>query len=133
MQSKAQQSLFERIGGMPAVNAAVDIFYAKVITDLRVGHFFRHLDMKTQSAKLKAFLAYAFGAPLHYDGKSMAAAHQHLRITEMHFNAVAGHLVSTLQELNVASELIDEVVNIAMSVKSDIVYPESMPLRRAAP
>lgn len=115
------QTLFSRLGGMPAVNAAVDIFYRKVIEDDTISHFFRHIDMERQSGKLKAFLAYAFGAPMKYDGKSMHAAHAHMHITEAHFNAVAGHLVATLQELNVPQELIDEVVAIAVSVKGDIV------------
>jgi len=32
--------LYERIGGEPAVNAAVDIFYRKVLSDQHINHFF---------------------------------------------------------------------------------------------
>ena len=120
-QESRNRSLFERIGGMPAVQAAVDIFYCKVVADDRISYFFQHIDMDKQSGKLKAFLAYAFGAPMHYDGKSMHAAHRHMQITEVHFDAVAGHLVDTLHELNVPSELIDEVLAVAHSVRGDII------------
>ncbi|MCB0643550.1 MAG: group 1 truncated hemoglobin, partial [Phaeodactylibacter sp.] len=65
------KSLFEQIGGMPAVNAAVDIFYSKVVADPLLKPFFIHIDMVRQSGKLKAFLAYAFGAPMAYTGKNM--------------------------------------------------------------
>jgi hypothetical protein len=71
MEATLTKTLFERIGGMAAVNAAVDIFYNKVIEDDRISHFFRHIDMKVQSGKLKGFMAYAFGAPMQYSGKSM--------------------------------------------------------------
>lgn len=114
-------TLFARIGGMPAVNAAVDIFYRKVLADDAVAHFFTDIPMQAQSGKLKAFLAYAFGAPLHYSGKSMHDAHAYMHIDEAQFNAVAGHLVATLQELNVPEDLINEVATIAMSTKADIV------------
>lgn len=115
------QSLFERIGGMHAVNAAVDIFYKKVLADESISHFFARTEMQGQAGKLKAFLAYAFGAPMAYTGKKMRDAHAHMHLTEEHFNAVAGHLVSTLQELEVAQELIDEVVVIALSTKNDVL------------
>lgn len=118
---KDQPTLFERIGGMDAVNAAVDIFYTKVLADETINHFFTSTDMKTQAAKQKAFLAYAFGAPTAYTGKSMRDAHAHMTLTEAHFNAVAGHLVATLQDLEVARELIDEVVQIALSTKDDVL------------
>jgi len=118
-QSKA--SVFDRIGGMPAVNAAVDIFYQKVISDESISHFFKHIDMERQSGKLKGFLAYAFGAPMKYSGKSMREAHARMNLTEDHFNAVAGHLVATLNQLSVPDELIDEVVAIALSVKDDVL------------
>lgn len=115
------QSLFEKIGGMNAVNAAVDIFYTKVLADDSISHFFKNTDMKKQTAKQKAFLAYAFGAPMAYTGKDMRTAHAHMQLTEDHFNAVATHLVTTLQELNVAQDLIDEVVIIATSTKNDVL------------
>jgi len=115
------KSLFERVGGMEAVNMAVDIFYEKVTTDPLVGHFFISINMAEQSGKLKTFLAYAFGAPLNYDGKNMAEAHKHMRISEDHFTAVAGHLSDTLGELGLDAKLIDEVMTIAASTKGDIV------------
>ena len=103
------------------MNAAVDIFYSKVVADPLLKPFFIHIDMVRQSGKLKAFLAYAFGAPMAYTGKNMRDAHAKMPIQEAHFNAVAGHLVATLQELKVPQELIDQVVAIALTTKADIV------------
>lgn len=121
MEATTQSTLFTRIGGMGAVNAAVDIFYGKVLQDDRVNHFFRHIDMEKQSGKLKAFMAYAFGAPLPYSGKALREAHQHMHLQEDHFNAVAEQLVSTLKELNVAQALIDEVVTVVLTTKNDVL------------
>ena len=121
MTSVQSRTLFERIGGMSAVNAAVDIFYQKVVADDRINVFFRHVRIETQAGKLKAFLAYAFGAPLKYDGKSLRAAHQHMHLQEVHFTAVAECLVETLQELGVQKDLIDEVVNIMLTTKDDVL------------
>lgn len=116
-----QNTLFDRLGGMDAVNAAVDIFYNKVLADDTINHFFTKTDMKRQIGKQKAFLAYAFGCPMAYTGKTLREAHAHMDITENHFNAVAGHLVASLEELNVPGEMIDEVVAIAVSTKGDIL------------
>ena len=116
-----QESLFTRIGGMDAVTAAVDIFYAKVLEDDRVKHFFRHIDMTKQAGKLKAFMAYAFGAPLPYSGKALRDAHQHMHLTEMHFDAVAEQLVATLHQLEVPQVLIDEVVSVVLTTKNDVL------------
>jgi hemoglobin len=121
MEANTQTTLFARIGGMGAVNAAVDIFYQKVIHDNRVNHFFRHIDIEKQAGKLKAFMAYAFGAPLPYSGKALREAHQHMHLTEVHFNAVAEHLLSTLHELKVPQALIDEVVTVVLTTKKDVL------------
>ncbi len=119
--STKEKSLFEKIGGMDAVNAAVDIFYTKVLADETINHFFANTNMTTQRGKQKAFLAYAFGAPLQYTGKNMRDAHAGMNLTEDHFNAVSGHLVATLKELGVAQNLIDEVVEILLSTKDDVL------------
>ncbi len=60
------ESLFERLGGQDAVNAAVDVFYRKMLTDERVSHFFDDIDMEQQILKQKGFLTIlARGYPKH--------------------------------------------------------------------
>ncbi|WP_196888868.1 group I truncated hemoglobin [Aureivirga sp. CE67] len=119
-----ETSLFEKIGGMDAVLAAVDIFYAKVLADDSINGFFDTTDMVAQKRKQTAFLAYAFGAPLQYTGKNMRDAHAPMvknGLNESHFIAVATHLKATMEELNVAPELIAEVMKIAGGTKDDVL------------
>lgn len=115
------KSIFDQIGGEAAVNAAVDIFYRKVLADDRISHFFDTIDMEAQHVKQKAFLTMAFGGPNNYSGKDMREAHKHMNLTDEHFNAVAENLVGTLEELSVPQNLIDGVVDIALSVKDDVL------------
>jgi hemoglobin len=114
-------SLFERIGGEAAVNAAVDLFYRKVLSDQRISHYFDSIDMDGQRAKQKAFLTFAFGGPNAYSGKDMRAAHAKLKLTQADFDAVMENLGATLKELGVPEALIGEAAAIAMSVKSDVL------------
>ena len=41
-------TLFEQIGGEPAVDAAVDLFYRKVLADDRIKEFFNDIDMSSK-------------------------------------------------------------------------------------
>ncbi len=114
-------SLFEKLGGEAAVEAAVDIFYRNILADDRINHYFVGIDMARQRAKQKAFLTVAFGGPNHYTGKSLRAAHQHLNLSEDDFNAVAENLVSALNELSVQESHISDILTILSSVKSDVL------------
>ena len=114
-------SVYEAIGGAAAVDAAVDIFYRKVLVDDRINEFFDTVDMEQQHKKQKAFLTMAFGGPNEYTGKDMREAHSHMNLDEDHFNAVAEALVGTLEELNVPQEHIDSIVGLAVSVKDDVL------------
>lgn len=118
------QSLYERLGGEAAVDAAVDIFYRKVLADDRINGFFDNVDMDQQAAKQKAFLTFAFGGPHHYTGKDMRGAHAKLvqrGLNDTHFDAVMEHLGGTLKELNVPNELIAECAAIAESTRNDVL------------
>lgn len=114
-------TLFERIGGEAAVEAAVDLFYRKVLSDDRISHYFDSVDMDRQRTKQKAFLTYAFGGPNSYSGKDMRVAHAKLNLTEGDFDAVIENLGATLSELNVPADLIGEAAAIATSVKNDVL------------
>lgn len=119
-----EKSLFEQIGGDAAVNAAVDIFYRKVLADKRISKFFETVDMDRQAAKQKAFLTMAFGGPHHYTGKDMRAGHAHLvknGLNDSHFDAVMENLGATLQELKVPAALIAKAAAIAESTRNDVL------------
>ena len=114
-------SVYERIGGAAAVDAAVDIFYRKVLADDRISHFFDSVDMETQAAKQKAFLTMAFGGPNSYTGKDMREGHKHMKLDESHYNAVIENLAATLTELGVSESDIGEIAAIAGTVKDDVL------------
>ena len=117
-------SLFDRIGGDAAVNAAVDIFYRKVLADDRISDFFDGVDMDKQAAKQKAFLTMAFGGPNNYTGEDMRKGHAHLvarGLNDSHFDAVVENLGGTLQELGVPDALIGEVAAIAETTRNDVL------------
>ncbi len=117
-------SLYERIGGKAAVDAAVDIFYRKILDDDAISHFFDGIDMNKQRAKQKAFLAMVFGGPQQYSGKGLRAVHAapvERGLDGGHFDAVAGHLDATLRELGVADEAIGEVMEIVAATRDDVL------------
>lgn len=124
MSTTTEPSLYDQIGGQAAVEAAVDIFYRKVLVDDRISHFFEGVDMDHQIAKQKAFLTMAFGGPANYTGHDMRRAHAHLvqrGLNDTHFDAVVELLGGTLAELNVPTPLIEKVAAIAESTRADVL------------
>ena len=118
------QSMYEKIGGQPAVDAAVDLFYRKVLNDDRVSRFFEDVDMEEQRAKQKSFLIMVFGGPNDYTGKDMREAHKDLvddGLNDSHFDAVAVHLQNTLEELGVPAELVNQVMATAAGTRDDVL------------
>lgn len=118
------ESLFDRLGGQNAVNAAVDIFYRKMLSDDRVSHFFDGIDMDKQILKQKGFLTMVFGGPNNYSGKNMREGHAHLLkqgLNDSHVDIVIDHLGATLAELGANPEDIAQVAAIANSVRDDVL------------
>ena len=117
-------TLYDKIGGQVAVNAAVDIFYRKVLADNRINRFFEGVDMEKQAAKQKSFLTVAFGGPNKYTGDDMRRGHAHLvaaGLNDSHFDAVMEHLGATLTELKVPGDLITQAAAIAESTRSAVL------------
>jgi hemoglobin len=118
-------SLYERIGGEAAIMAAVDLFYAKVVADELTRPFFVGLDLEAQTRKQVAFMAWAFGGPSNYKGRDLVTAHAGLvrdrGLSDAHFDAVARHLESTLQDLQIEPGMIQEALAIVESTRSAVL------------
>lgn len=117
-------TVYEQLGGEAAINAAVDIFYRKVLTDQYVSRFFEGVDMERQAAKQKGFLTMVTGGPNNYTGKDMREGHKHLvkmGLNNTHFDHIICHLRSTLAGLGVAQGMIDTVIGVAESARDDVL------------
>ena len=117
-----QTSLYDRIGGSPAIEAATEIFYRKVLGDPLLAGYFDDVDMDRQIAKQAAFLTMALGGPNAYTGRDLRSAHAALTgIGDEHVDLVIAHLADTLRELGVNEQDIGAAGAIADSVRDDIL------------
>lgn len=135
-QATINPTLYERLGGEPAVNAAVDIFYRKVIADARINYFFFGVNISEQAAKQKAFLSMAFGGPHEYTGRDMRRSHAKLvgmGMNDRHFDIVLDHLRSTLKQLDAPENLIQEVIDICESTREDVMNRTPSQVHPATP
>lgn len=121
-------SLYQKLGGKPAMTAAINLFYQKVLADERIKHFFEDINMNKQRRKQQEFLSAAFGGPTPWTGKDLRTAHADIPgLSEVHFNAVAENLQKTLEELKIPKDLINQVMAIAASTKSAVLNHPTAP------
>ena len=119
-----EASLYDQIGGEAAVDAAVELFYRKVLSDYRINRFFNKTNMEEQIAKQKAFFTMAFGGPNNYTGGDMRDVHAKMvkmGLNDSHFDAVMEHLGASLKELGVPDDLIGQAAAIAESTRQDVL------------
>ncbi len=111
-------TLYQRVGGEAAIQAAVDRFYERVLADPALSHFFTGVNMSRLKAHQFAFLSQALGGPKQYSGASMRDAHSKL---------VAVHLVETLRELGVPEDIIGEIAAAVTPLSNQIVNTPAQP------
>ena len=116
-----ETSLYDAIGGRASLVAAVDVFYRRVLADPELSPFFPDGVGDRHRAYLITFLGEALGGPSRYRGRDMSTAHRGLRISNAHFDRVAGHLDATLDELGVPRHLTDRIVGIAAGLRPAVV------------
>lgn len=118
----AEALLFDRLGGEAAIEAAVVMFYERVMADPTLAGFFAHLDMSAQIKKQIAFMTMAFGGPNAYSGRDLRTAHAKLPgLSGTHFDSVVTHLRETLIALGIDEATISDVVRIVESTRSDVL------------
>lgn len=119
-------TIYEEIGGAPAVGAAVDAFYDRVTSDPTLTNYFDSVNMGRLKGHMRAFIAAAVGGPDPYLGRDMETAHAHLEITDQAFDAVVAHLVAVLDSLGVSEGTIGAIGTTLAPLKAEIVTVSSV-------
>jgi hemoglobin len=116
-----QKSLYERLGGQPAISAVVEDFAGNVLADTRINKKFAKSDPARLLANLKDFVCFATGGPCRYTGLSMKESHKNMGTTAGEFTALVEDLVKTLTKFNVPAAEQKELLTALAGLRSDIV------------
>jgi hemoglobin len=120
------KSLYDRLGGKPAIVAVVDQFVTNVAGDKRINTFFKATASdKTRLATFKTnlvnLICQGSGGPCKYTGKTMKAAHKGMGITDANFNALVEDLVAALNKFKVGAKEKNDLLALLGPMKPDIV------------
>ena len=116
-----KKSLYDRLGGKPAITAVVDDFIGNVAGDTRINKRFATADIPRLKRMLVDQICQASGGPCTYTGQTMKAAHAGMNISDSEFNALVEDLVKSLDKFKVGAQEKTELLNALGGMKGDIV------------
>jgi hemoglobin len=119
-------TLYDAIGGLPALEVAVQRFCERVRTDMAVAEFFVWMDLHHQKSQLIGCLRQVVGGPTHQARATMRRKHAILPVRQRQFEVVVDHLVAALQELGIADALVAAVMERTWPVAVQIVNSGSV-------
>ena len=127
METQAQSTLYDRLGGVYNIAVVIDDLIDRVMTDARLNANPRvdEAHHRVSPARFKYYvtelLCEAAGGPQKYSGRTMGDSHRHLMITDEEWAAFMDDLQKALDKFEVPQPEQDEVTAIVESTKEAIV------------
>ena len=121
MAMDGKKSLYDRLGGQPAITAVVDDFVGNVAADNRINGFFARTDIPRLKRLLVEQICAGTGGPCTYTGRDMRTAHRGMNINDAQFNALVEDLVKSLDKFKVPAQEKNELLGILGPMKPQIV------------
>ena len=118
-------SLYDRLGGLPAIEAVVEALAGRAAGDTRINQKFARTDIARLKRMVVDQVCEATGGPCTYSGRSMEQTHQGMGVTAGEFEAFVEDLVTTLNQFNVGKAEQDELLSKLGGFRSEIVESES--------
>jgi hemoglobin len=115
------RSLFERLGGQPAINAVVHEFVITTKADPRITQFFLNTDPVKLEAAMDDHVCSITGGGCTYKGKTMVEAHTGMKLSDADFAAFMDDLTKVLAKLKVPARETNEVIGAFNGLKPEVV------------
>jgi hemoglobin len=117
-------SLFEKLGGEPALRRIIDRFVDRLFDDVMIGYLFRRADRERVKQKEFEHAAEHLGAPVAYSGRPLDAVHRPHQIRGGQFMRRVRILEETLTELGVPEAVrkhwVDHTLSLQHLVTNDV-------------
>jgi hemoglobin len=119
--ARADKTLYEAMGGEPALRSAVEHFADLVQTDDRINFTFAEADMSKFKKLIFEQLCNLSGGPCRYTGRDMRTSHAKLNINNAEFNSLAEDLYMALDRAGIPYRLQNKLMALLAPMQHDIV------------
>ena len=117
-----RRTIYDEIGGEPAVTAIVDALYERLIADPDLMSYFDGRDIGRLKAHQRALVTVALGGTLEeYTGRTMQPAHAGMAITHQAFDTVLDHLEAVLHDAGLQPGTVGKILAILQPLRGDVV------------
>ncbi len=114
-------SLYDRLGGEQAITRILDRLWYVVNEDARVSHYFSHIRQKDFDSQLGQFLCQGTGGPCVNESQADNSPGRVEPVSVAVYRALAEGVVSALQQANVPTREVNEVMTLFSGMKNVIV------------
>lgn len=117
--------LFQRIGGMKAIETIVSRLYERILVDERINHFFADTDMERLSELQKLWILCALGIEQGYSGRTIAQAHDRLGVGLDHLMLWLGHVVNIMERMEIETPVISDFGDMLLDYWQEEIFKGS--------
>ncbi len=118
----ASPTLYDQLGGKPAITKVVHDMIVNVAADNRINHFFAKTNIPHLQMELVNQVCEGTGGPCKYTGLSMKQAHKGMNLNTADFNALVEDLQKSMDSNHVPLGLQNQLLAILAPMQPDVVH-----------
>lgn len=115
-------TLYEQLGGKPAITKVVHDMILNVAADNRINHFFAKTNIPHLQMELVNQVCEGTGGPCKYTGLSMQQAHKGMNLSTADFNALVEDLQKSMDSNHVPLGLQNQLLAILAPMEPSVVH-----------
>src|SRR5580765_4305630 len=119
----APASLYDRLGGKPAITAVTGELIDRIAVDARIKYRFINTDLGKLKVLLVEFVCMATGGPCKYTGQGMETSHAGMELVDEEFTALVEDLAGALDKFKVPAREKGELLGALGPLQPQIVTP----------
>src|SRR6266496_3150092 len=119
-QADTVDSMYDRVGGGPAIREVVDRLYGWILADGELRPYFNGVEIPRVKRHMAALLAHVLGGPEPYTGPDLAVAHKTLGVTPGHYARVVDLAVASLLVSHAPRDVVTAVEGVLVQTEPQI-------------
>lgn len=120
--SQPKTTLYDDLGGQPAIDAIVDNFIKGIAADPQIFPYFADSHVSRFREKITEHFCHISDGPCQYTGDNMVDIHVGMEISENHFNRVVDLLYDAMEQENIPHRTQNRLIARLAPLRKDIIY-----------